>query len=132
MIQNNVDHITRDRNIGFKILSEPEGSISTAPINLLHLVDFGLRQLVNNTKKLGYSKINLLSYIILSLQHLHSTVCKKYDTQTLETCAQYFPFFMKESVKQLVERVAYYFNIKRNLVFSPSKQNELEDVKFPK
>ena len=83
MIQNNVDHIICDRNVGFKILSEPEGSISTAPINLLHLVDFGLRQLVNNTKKLGYSKINLLSYIILSLEHLHSTVCKKYDTQTL-------------------------------------------------
>lgn len=92
MIQNNVDHITRDRNIGFKILSEPERSISTAPINLLHLVDFGLRQLVNNTKKLGYSKINLLSYIILSLQHLHSTVCKKYDTNFIDMCS-IFSFF---------------------------------------
>ena len=60
-IQNNVDHIRHDRNIDLKSLNGPEGSISVASVDSLYLPDFRLRQLENNTEKLDYRKINLLS-----------------------------------------------------------------------
>ena len=59
---NDADHIRHDRNIGLKSLNGPEqGSVSAATVDSVHLLDFGLRQLGNNTERLGYRKINLLS-----------------------------------------------------------------------
>ena len=45
VIQNNVDYLRLDRNMGLKSLNRPEGSISAAAVDSLHLIDFGLRQL---------------------------------------------------------------------------------------
>lgn len=45
VIQNNVDYLRLDRNMGLKSLNRPEGSISAATVDSLHLIDFGLRQL---------------------------------------------------------------------------------------
>ena len=45
VIQNNVDYLRLDRNMGLKSLNRPEGSISAAVVDSLHLIDFGLRQL---------------------------------------------------------------------------------------
>ena len=39
----------------------------------------------------------------LSLENLHSTMNKKYGTQTVLTYAQSFATSMKESVKRLIE-----------------------------
>ena len=50
---NNIDHIRHDRNLGLKSLNGPEGSVSAATVDSLHLLDFGLRQPKNNTEKLG-------------------------------------------------------------------------------
>ena len=69
LIQNNLDHIRRDRNIGLKSLNGPEGSVSAATVNSLHLLNFGMKQLKNNTKKLEYRNINLRSYMTLSLEN---------------------------------------------------------------
>ena len=102
-IQSNVDHIRHDRNIGLKILNEPEGSVLAATVDSLHLLDFGMRQLKDNSEKPGYRNINLLSCMILSLENLDSTVNKKHSTQTILKYAQSFASSMKESVKQLVE-----------------------------
>ena len=72
-------------------------------VDLLHLLNFCLRQLKNNTEKLRYRNINLLSCMTLSLENLHSTANKKHGTQTILTYAQAFVFSMKKSVKRLVE-----------------------------
>ena len=53
VIQNNVDRIRHDKNIGLKSLNGPEGSISATTVDSLHLLDFGLRQLKKNTEKHG-------------------------------------------------------------------------------
>ena len=45
VIQNNVDYLRLDRNMGLKSLNRPEGSISAAAVDSLHLIDFGLKQL---------------------------------------------------------------------------------------
>ena len=102
-IQSNVDHIRHDRNIGLKILNGPEGSILAATVDSLHLLDFGMRQLKNNTEKQGYRNINLLSCITLFLENVDSTGKRKNSTQTILTCAQSFASSMKKSVKQLAE-----------------------------
>ena len=109
MIENNVDYIRHDRNIALKSLNGPEGSVSAATVDSLHLLDFELRQLKNNTEKLGYRNLNFLGCMILSLENLHSTVNKKHDIQSVLTYAQSFASSMKEFVKQLVEWAAYYF-----------------------
>ena len=53
-----MDRIRHDRNIGLKSLNVPEGSVSAATVDLLHLLGFGLTQLKNNTENLGYRNIN--------------------------------------------------------------------------
>ena len=103
MLQNNVYHIRHNRKIGLKSLNGPEGSVPAATVDSLHLLDFGLRQLKNNTEKLDYRNINLLSCMTLSLESLDSMVNKKNDTQNLFTYAQSFASSMKEPVKRLVE-----------------------------
>ena len=60
VIRNNVDHIRHYRNIGLRSLNGPEGSVSAATVGSLHLLDFGLRQLKNNTEKLGYRNIKTI------------------------------------------------------------------------
>ena len=94
-----VDRITHDRNIGHKSLNGPEGSVSGATVDLLHL-RFGLTQLENNTEKLGYRNINMLSCMVLYLENLDSTVNKKHGTQTVLTYAQSFASSSKESIKE--------------------------------
>ena len=100
VIHNKVDHIRHGRNIGLKSLNGPERSVSAATVDSLHLLDFRLRQLKNNTEKLGYGNINLLNCMTLSFENLHSTVNKKHGTQTVLSYAQSFASSMKESVKR--------------------------------
>ena len=69
-IQNNAHHIRHDGNISQK-LKWTEGSVSTATVDLLHLINFGLRQLKSNTEKHGYRNINLPSCMTLPLENLH-------------------------------------------------------------
>ena len=69
-IQNNAHHIRHDGNICQK-LKWTEESVSTATVDLLHLINFGLRQLKSNTEKLGYRNINLPNCMILPLENLH-------------------------------------------------------------
>ena len=55
-IRNNIDHISHDRSIDFESLNGPKGSISAPTVDSLHLLNilgFGLRQLKNNTEKVG-------------------------------------------------------------------------------
>ena len=127
LIQNNLDHIRHDRNIGLKSLNGPEGSISAATVNSIHLLDFGMKQLKNNTKKLGYRNINLRSFMTLSLENLHSTVNDKHATQTVLTYAQSFASSMKESVKRLVEWVKYYFTSREIWYLCPKNTMKLEE-----
>ena len=51
-IQNNAHHIRHDGNISQK-LKWTEGSVSTATVDLLHLINFGLRQLKSNTENMA-------------------------------------------------------------------------------
>ena len=51
VIQNNVDYLRLDRNMGLKSLNRPEGSISAAAVDSLHLIYFGLRQLKKKVLK---------------------------------------------------------------------------------
>ena len=95
-----IDRIRHDRNIGRKSLNGPERSVSAATVDSLHLLGFGLTQLKNNTEKLGYKNINMLSSMTLSLENLDSTVNKKHGTQTVLTYAQSFASSTKESVKE--------------------------------
>ena len=78
VIQNSLHHIRHDRNIGLKCVNGPEGNISAATVDSLHLLDFGLKQLKNDSEKLGYKNINLLSCMTLSLENLHSMVNRKH------------------------------------------------------
>ena len=89
------------------------------------LLNSELRQLKNNTEKLGYR--NLLSWMTLSLENLHSTMNKKYSTQTVLTYAQSFATSMKESVKRLIE---WENHIKQVSVSSSWKHNEPRRVKI--
>ena len=82
-MQNNVDHIRHGRNIVLKSLNGHEGNVPAATVDSLHLQGFGLRQLKNNTEKLGYRNINLLSCMTLSLENLHSNENKKHGTPTV-------------------------------------------------
>ena len=77
----NIDRIRHDRNIGPKILNGSEGNVSVATVDSLHLLGFGLTQLENNTEKLGYRNINMLSCMTLSLENLDSTVNKKHGAK---------------------------------------------------
>ena len=65
---------------GLKSINGPEGSVSAATIDSLHLLDFGLTQLKNNTEKLGYRNIDMLSSMTLSLENLHPMMNKKHST----------------------------------------------------
>ena len=94
----NIDHIRHDRNIGPKSLKRPEGSVSAATVDSLHLLGFGLTHLKNNAEKLGYRNIDMLSCMKLSLENLDSVVYKKHGTQTVLTYAQSFASSTKESV----------------------------------
>ena len=85
------------------------------------LLNSELRQLKNNTEKLGYR--NLLSWMTLSLENLHSTMNKKYGTQTVLTYAQSFATSMKESVE-------WENHIKQESVSSSWKHNETRRVKI--
>ena len=96
----NINRIRHNRNIDPKSLNRPEGSISAATVDSLHLLGSGLTQLKNNTEKLGYRNINILSWMTLSLENLDSTMNKKYGKQTALTYAQSFASFTKESVKE--------------------------------
>ena len=42
VIQSNGDYLRLDRNMGLKSLNRPEGSVSAAAVDSLHLLDFGL------------------------------------------------------------------------------------------
>ena len=130
VIQKNVDHTRHDRNIG--LINEPEGSVSAATIDSLHLLGFGLRHLKNNTEKFGYRDINFLSCMTLPLENLDSTVNKKHDTQTVLTIPQSFASFMKKSVKRLVEWVTYYCISVEIWYLLPENTMNLEELKFPK
>ena len=94
----NIDRIKHDRNIGPKSLNGPEGSFSAATVDSLHLLGFGLTQMKNNTEKLNYRNINMLSCMTLSLENLDLN--KKYGVQTVLTYAQSFASSTKESVKE--------------------------------
>ena len=74
VIQNKFDHVRHNRNTGLKRFNGPARSVSAATVDSIHLVDFALNQLKNNTEKLGHKNINLLSCMISSLEYLHSTV----------------------------------------------------------
>ena len=122
-----VDRITHDRNIGHKSLNGPEGSVSAATVDLLHL-HFGLTQLENNTEKLSYRNINMLSCMVLYLENLDSTVNKKYGTQTVLTYAQSFASSSKESIKESAK-----YLISREVWYPlPENRIKLEELKFPK
>ena len=58
VIQNNVDYLRLDRNMGLKSLNRSEGSVSAAAVDSLHLPDFELRQL----KKILKSLAEILKY----------------------------------------------------------------------
>ena len=96
----NIDRTWHDRNIGPKSLNGPEGSGTAATVDSLHLLGFEFARLKNNTEKLCYRNINMLSCMTLSLENLDSTVNKKYGTQILLTYDQSFASSRKESVKE--------------------------------
>ena len=62
-------HIRLDKNIGLKCLNGPEESVSLARADSLHLLDFKLKQLKNNTEKLGYLNNFAQLYDIFSRKH---------------------------------------------------------------
>ena len=53
VIQSNADYLRLDRNMGLKSLNRPEGSVSAAAVDSLHLLDFGLSQLKKILKSLA-------------------------------------------------------------------------------
>ena len=81
VIKKDANHIKHDRNIVLRGLSGPEGSVSAATVDSLHLLGLTSRQLKSNTEKLDYRNINLLSCLKLSLENLHSKMNKKHGTQ---------------------------------------------------
>ena len=74
VIQNNFDHVRYNRDTGLKSFNGPAESVSAATVDSIHLVDFPLNQLKDNTEKLGHKNINVLSCMTLSLEYLHLTV----------------------------------------------------------
>ena len=67
-MQNSIDHLGHDRNIGLKSLNGPEGSVSAAIVYSLHLLDTGLIQMHD-----------------IPLENSHSTVNNKDGTETAFT-----------------------------------------------
>ena len=57
---------------GPKSINGPEGSVSAATIDSLHLLGFGLTQLKTNTEKRGYRNIDMLRYDIISRKLISS------------------------------------------------------------
>ena len=124
----NIDHIRHDRNIGPKSLNGPERSVSATAVDSLHLLGFGLTQLKNNTEKLGYRNINVLSSMTLSLENLDLTVNKKHGTQTVLTYIQSFASSTEESVKES----AWYLTSREIWYSLLENKMKLEELKFSK
>ena len=82
-------------------MNGPEGNISDKMYQSIKLPNWGLKQLRSNVLHYGDFDTNLLSYIALELEHLHSTFNHKQGFQTILQYACSFLASIKESLKFL-------------------------------
>lgn len=80
-------HIRHDKNIGLKCLNGPEESVSLASADSLHLLDFKLKQLKNNTEKLGYLNNFAQLYDIFSRKHTFNAELETRHTNCIYICS---------------------------------------------
>ena len=69
-------------------------------------------QLQSNLEDYKKYNVNLLGFITLDIQHLHSTVNYKQGFQTMLQYACSFLSSIKESLKSLTQWSTYYFTTK--------------------
>ena len=132
MLTQNIQMI-RSTNPGFpKTLNGPEGSISANTVSSIKMLVWGLKRLKENCESHGYSNVNLLSCMTLSVENLHSAVNRKQGTQTIVSYAQDFATTIKESIKSITKWSAHYFTSRERWYPLPESAVSLQDLQFPK
>ena len=115
------------------MLNNPEHNISNKIYDSIKLLEWGLTQLESNFEDYEKYDVNLLSFMTLDIEHLHSTVNYKQGFQTLLKCRRSFASSIKENLRYLTQWSRYYFTYYSKDSCYPSPENVIhfKDIRMP-
>ena len=88
-------------------------------------------QLQSNLEDYERYDVNLLSFMVLDIENLHSRVNFKQGFQTMLQCPRSFASSINENLKYLTQWSTYYFTSKDSCYPSPVNVIHFKDIKMP-
>ena len=88
-------------------------------------------QLQSNLEDYERYDVNLLSFMALDIENLHSRVNFKQGFQTMLQCPRSFASSINENLKYLTQWSTYYFTSKDSCYPSPVNVIHFKDIKMP-